>query len=226
MESNQFNSEQLELLAAGYVLEDLDEAEMARVKQLIESSRVMREQIGQSLAVMANLVTEAPQIPPPIGLKEKVKAAFAKKTKTLSENKNIVNLANWFDEIFAEGWQVGSQLLGNNTIGPAFRNTGVAAGRKILIGGDRTVIVLMVRVIETSLLERDLVVEIFPELKDEYLPSGLKVTILDSDEDPVMEAIAREDNKNIKFEFSGTSREVFSIKLKLFNDVLKEDFIL
>ncbi len=50
MTMNTFNSDELELLAAGYVLDDLDEAEMAQVEQLIQSSPAMREQIQQSLA--------------------------------------------------------------------------------------------------------------------------------------------------------------------------------
>ncbi len=65
-----------------------------------------------------------------------------------------------------------------------------------------------------------------PELEHKYLPSGLQLMLLDSDGDAVMEATTRQDNKNLKFEFTGTYGEAFSIKLELFNNCFQEDFIL
>ncbi len=233
-----FNSDELELLAAGYVLDDLDEAEMAQVEQLIQSSPAMREQIRQSLAVMGILATDAPQISPPVGLKDQIRQAFDEEKdlgKIVSESENIpvksrektiINLENWFQEIFEAGWQMATELLETPTFTPAFRNSGVEGGRVISIGSDNTPIILIVRVTETSPSNRDVVVEILPELKQEYLPSGLQLLLLDSDGDPVMEATTRQDSKNIKFEFTGTSGEAFSIKLELFNNCFQEDFIL
>lgn len=69
-------------------------------------------------------------------------------------------------------------------------------------------------------------VEIIPELEQEYLPSGLQLMLLDSDGDTVMEATTRQENKNLKFEFTGTCGEAFSIKLELSNNYFQEDFIL
>ncbi len=233
-----FSSDELELLAAGYVLDDLDEAEMAQVEQLIQSSPAMREQIRQSLAVMGILASDAPPISTPVGLKERITQALDEEkdgVKIISEPKNlpvksqektIVNLENWFQEIFEAGWQMATELLETPTVIPAFRNSGVEGGRVISIGSDNTPIILIVRVTETSTSNRDVVVEILPELKQEYLPSGLQLLLLDSDGDPVMEATTRQDNKNLKFEFTGTSGEAFSIKLELFNNCFQEDFIL
>ena len=237
MKITTLNSDELELLAAGYVLDDLDEAEMALVEQLIQSSPAMREQIQQSLAVMGILATDAPPISPPVGLKDKITQVFDEKDlgKIVSESENIpvksrektiINLENWFQEIFEAGWQMATELLETPTFTPAFRNSGVEGGRVISIGPDDTPIILVVRVTETSTSNRDVVVEILPELKQEYLPSGLQLLLLDSDGDPVMEATTRQDNKNIKFEFTGTSGEAFSIKLELFNNFFQEDFIL
>ena len=232
-----FSSDELELLAAGYVLDDLDEAEMAQVEQLIQSSPAMREQIRQSLAVMGILATDAPQISPPVGLKDKITQAFEEKdlgkivfesenVPVKSREKTIINLENWFQEIFEAGWQMATELLETPTVIPAFRHSGVEGGRVISIGPDNTPIILIVRVTETSTSNRDVVVEILPELKQEYLPSGLQLMLLEPDGDPVMEATTRQDNKNIKFEFTGTSGEAFSIKLELFNNFFQEDFIL
>ncbi|MGK7950877.1 MAG: DUF1822 family protein [Xenococcaceae cyanobacterium] len=229
MEINTLNSEELELLAAGYVLDDLDEAEMAQVEQLIQSSPAMREQIRQSLAVMGMLTSDADPISPPVGLKNKIKQAFDEEKGTVSlksREQTIINLENWFQEIFEAGWQTAAELLETPTLTPAFRTSGVEGGRLISIGSDNTPIILIVRVTQTSTSNRDVAVEILPELEHKYLPSGLQLMLLDSDGDAVMEATTRQDNKNLKFEFTGTCGETFSIKLELFDNFVQEDFIL
>lgn len=234
MTINTLNIEELELLAAGYVLDDLDEAEMAQVEQLIQSSPTMREQIRQSLAVMGILATDIPPISPPIELKDKITRTFdsekiifeSEKLPVISPEKTIINLENWLQEIFESGWQMATELLGTSTLAPAFRNSGVEGGRLISIGRDNQPIILIVRVIDSSPLERDVVVEILPQSKQEYLPKGLELILLDSDENTVMEATTRQENNNLKFDFTGTPGEAFSIKLKLFNNCFQQYFIL
>ena len=229
MTINTFNAEELELLAAGYVLDDLDETEMAQVEQLIQSSPAMREQIRQSLAVMGMLTNDAEPISPPVGLKHKIRQTFDREKGNVSvksNEKTIINLENWFQEIFEAGWQMATELLETPTLTPAFRTSGVEGGRLISIGSDSTPIILIVRVTQTSTSNRDVTVEILPELKQRYLPSRLQLMLLDSDGDAVMEATTRQDNKNLKFDFTGTSGEAFSIKLELLNNSFQEDFIL
>ncbi len=229
MEINTFDSEELELLAAGYVLDDLDEAERLQVEQLIQSSPAMGEQIRQSLAVMGILASDAEPISPPVGLKNKIRQAFDEEKSNVpvkNREKTIINLENWFQEIFEAGWQMATELLETPTLTPAFRTSGVEGGRLISIGSDNTPIILIVRVTETSPSNRDVAVEILAELEQKYLPSGLQLMLLDSDGDTVMEATTRQDNKNLKFDFAGTCGESFSIKLELFDDSVREDFIL
>ncbi len=207
--------------------DDLDQAEMAQVEQLIQSSPAMREQIRQSLYVMGLLATDANPISPPVGLKDKIRQGFDEEKdaiKTVSQPKNIsvksrektiINLENWFQEIFEGGWQMAAEFLETPIVTPAFRNSGVGGGRVISIDPDSTPIILIVRVTQTSTSNRDVMVEIIPELKQEYLPSGLQLMLLDSDGDTVMEATTRQENKNLKFDFTGTCGEAFSIKLEL-----------
>lgn len=234
---NTFNAEEIELLAAGYVLDDLDEAERLQVEQLIASSPAMREQIRQSMAVMGILATDTEPISPPAGLKNKISFMYEQEKERVStiESKNSslqslkkkpINLENWFQEIFEAGWQVATELLENPSFAPAFRNSGVEGGRLISIGSSNTPIILIVRVRETQECERDIAVEILPELEQGYLPSGLQLMLLDADGDTVMEATTRQENKNLKFDFTGTCGETFSIKLELFGSFIQEDFIL
>lgn len=222
---NTFNSEQLELLAAGYVLDDLDDEEMAQVEELIKSSPAMREHIRQSLELMGMLTNSVEQVSPPMELKDKIKSVFQQE-KNIPKQKNIINLDNWFQDLFEAGWQIATDLLETPTVTPAFRNSGVAGGKLITIGSDHKPIILIVRVKNTTPSDRDVEIEILSELQQEYLPSDLQLMLLDSDEDIVMEATTRQQSKNLKFEFTGTSGETFSVKLKLFDDNFQEIFIL
>ena len=238
MTSMKFDADELELLAAGYVLDDLDEEEMVLVEELMRSSPTMREQIRQSLAVMGLLGTDADPIPLPVGLKDKIRSVFEEEkdaVKIVAQPKNvpvktiektIINLENWFQEIFESSWQIATELLATPTVTPAFRNSGVEGGRVISIGSDDTPVILIVRVKKTSTSNRDLVVEILPELKHKYLPTGLQLMLLDSDKNTVMQATTSQENKSLKFHLTGTCGEVFSIKLELFNSFFQEDFIL
>ncbi len=238
MTITEFNTDELELLAAGYVLDDLDEEEMALVEELLRSSSAMGEQIRQSLAVMGILTSDAEPISPPVGLKDKIGQAFDREKSfpnIISESENvpvkplektIINLENWFQGMFEAGWQMATELLETPTLTPAFRNSGVEGGRVISLGLENVSIILVVRVTETSTSNRDVVVEILPQVEQEYLPSELQLILLESDGDTVMEATTRQDNKNLKFEFTGTRGESFSVRLQLSNNFCQENFIL
>ena len=225
---NTFNAEEMELLAAGYVLDDLDEAEKLQVEELIKTSPTMREEIRKSMAVMGVLATDAEPMSPPVSLKNQVSFAFEEKKKSLlqTSKKKLIQLDNWFQQLFDEGWQTVSELLETPSIAPAFRNSGVEGARLISIGSDKTAIILIVRVKETQDRSRDIAVEILPQLEHNYLPNNLQLILLDADGDKVMEATTRRENKNLKFDFSGTCGEAFSIKLELSDDFFQEDFLL
>ena len=225
---SKLNANELELLAAGYVLDDLDEAEKLQLEELIESSPAMREQIRQSMAVMGILAADAEPVSPPVGLKNKVSFAFEKDTNSLiqSAKKNLIQLDNWFQQLFDAGWQTVTELLETPDVAPAFRTSGVEGARVISLGSNHKPVILIVRVRETSICDRDIVVEILPELEHNYLPNNLQLILLDEDGDPVMEATTRRENRNLKFDFSGTCGETFSIKLELSDDYFQENFLL
>ncbi|MEM9272054.1 MAG: DUF1822 family protein [Cyanobacteria bacterium P01_F01_bin.143] len=225
---NTFNPEEMELLAAGYVLDDLDEAEKLQVEELIKTSPTMREEIRKSMAVMGVLATDAQPMSPPVSLKNQVSFAFEEKKKSLlqTSKKTLIQLDNWFQQLFDEGWQTVSELLETPSIDPAFRNYGVEGARSIYLGSNNVPIILIVRIRETQESERDIAVEILPELENDYLPNKLQLILLDADGDVVMEATTRRENQNLKFDFSGTCGETFSIKLELSDDYFQENFLL
>ena len=228
MVMTKLNAEELELLAAGYVLDDLDEAEKLQVEELLKSSPAMREQIRQSMAIMGILATDAEPMMPPVGLKNKISSAFEEKTNPLlqSTKKKIIQLDNWLQQLFDEGWQAVTELLETPSVAPAFRNSGVEGTRIISLGSDDTPIILIVRVRETSTCDRDIAVEILPELEHNYLPNNLQLILLDADGGTVMKANTRQENRNLKFDFSGSCGETFSVKLELFDSSFQETFLL
>ena len=188
----------------------------------------MGEQIRQAMAVMGILTTDAQPMMPPASLKKKIHSAFEEDKNSLlqSTQKNIIQLDNWFQELFDQGWQTVSELIETPTVAPAFRNSGVEGARTISLGTDNAPIVLIVRVKPTSTYDRDIVVEILPQLEHNYLPTNLQLILLDADGETVMKANTRQENKNLKFDFSGTSGEVFGVKLELFDDSFQENFLL
>ena len=188
----------------------------------------MREEIRKSMAVMGVLATDAQPMSPPVSLKNQVSFAFEEKKKSLlqTSKKTLIQLDNWFQQLFDEGWQTVSELLETPSIDPAFRNYGVEGARSIYLGSNNVPIILIVRIRETQESERDIAVEILPELKNDYLPNKLQLILLDADGDVVMEATTRRENQNLKFDFSGTCGETFSIKLELSDDYFQENFLL
>ncbi len=241
MTTNTFNPEELELLAAGYVLDDLDEAEKAQVEELIRTNPAMVEQIRQSIAVMEILAADVPPSSTSLNLKNKIIQAFVKEKnelKTISESENLavkslrkttINLSNWFLDEFEAGWQKAAGLLSTPTLTPAFRHSGISGektiGQKtITIGPDRTTIILILTVTQTSLSDRDVTIEVKPSSEPEFLPQELQIQILDGEGNPAMEATTSENNKNIKFEFSGIVGETFSLKVICGDDSVSENY--
>lgn len=223
MMNQTFNQEELELLAAGYVLNDLDETEQALVEKLIQTNTAMRKHIRQSIAVMGILATNVPQKSPPESLKTKITQSFEIPFSTPKKT----NLDNWFQEIFEIGWQTATELLlGNQTLSPAFRSFGVTMGKKITIQPNLTSIILIVKITKTSSVDRDVILEILPSSEQQYLQNKLDISILDEEGKELIEKTTGENTKNIKFEFSGLSKEAFSLKLVFENYFVQEDFLL
>ncbi|MFL9459010.1 DUF1822 family protein [Tolypothrix bouteillei VB521301_2] len=141
---------------------------------------------------------------------------------SLTVNKKLVKLTQWIEKIFDVDWQEIQALLGNQPIyaGSSLRSTKgdlVSRGKLINLGKLLTEqsVVLVVTLTPDNEQEMDVIVEVHPTSKDNYLPSNLHLTLLDCDGASVMEAQTRSTNKNIQLEFSCEIGERFSVKLAL-----------
>ncbi|MBW4500526.1 MAG: DUF1822 family protein [Scytonema hyalinum WJT4-NPBG1] len=152
---------------------------------------------------------------------------------SLTVNNNLVNLKQWLENIFDAGWQEIEALL---RIQPAYVASSVRSTKGDLVSRGKLIdlgklltqqaVVLVVTLTPDNEQEMDVIVEVHPTSKENYLPPNLHVTLLDCDGASVMEAQTRSSNKNIQLEFSCEIGERFSVKLTLGDVSTIEDFVI
>ncbi len=152
---------------------------------------------------------------------------------SLTVNNNLVNLKQWLENIFDAGWQEIEALL---RIQPAYVASSVRSTKGDLVSRGKLIdlgklltqqaVVLVVTLTPDNEQEMDVIVEVHPTSKENYLPPNLHVTLLDCDGASVMEAQTRSTNKNIQLEFSCEIGERFSVKLALGDVSTIEDFVI
>jgi hypothetical protein len=152
---------------------------------------------------------------------------------SLTVNNNLVNLKQWLENIFDAGWQEIEALL---RIQPAYVASSVRSTKGDLVSRGKLIdlgklltqqaVVLVVTLTPDNEQEMDVIVEVHPTSKENYLPPNLHLTLLDCDGASVMEAQTRSSNKNIQLEFSCEIGERFSVKLALGDVSTIEDFVI
>ena len=152
---------------------------------------------------------------------------------SLKVNNNLVNLKQWFENIFDAGWQEIESLLRTH---PAYAASSVRSTKGDLVSRGKLIdlgklltqqaVVLVVTLTPDNEQEMDVIVEVHPTSKENYLPPNLHLTLLDCDGASVMEAQTRSSNKNIQLEFSCEIGERFSVKLALGDVSTIEDFVI
>lgn len=158
-------------------------------------------------------------------------------------NKSLVNLGRWSEGIFDRGWQAVGNLLTPEQLTPAlgFRsieltkptktelrvaNHRVSRAKLFNLGlqlGDRQIILL----IELSWEEDGstaVALQVHPQLKDLYLPEGIKLRVLESLDVTFMEAQARKRDNYIQLQFSGQPGEIFTVEIILDDIKFSERF--
>jgi hypothetical protein len=154
----------------------------------------------------------------------------------LNKIKPLVNLSQWFENVFEAGWQAMEALLGTEPTelafsyrsAPSFRSTQQEVRRCKLIelGTPGQAVAMIVALTGESEQEIDISVEVQPPKGQTYLPSNLQLMVLDEDGEAVIDAHARSDNKNIQLEFGGEPGDRFSVKVALGNVSVTENFVI
>jgi len=131
-----------------------------------------------------------------------------------------VSLRNWFDDIFAEGWQAIEEILHPEQFEWAFSRrsaTLITRGQQIDLGMQlaNKSVALIVTLPPEEDSEVEIKVQVYPVGGESNLPEGLKLTIMDDSGETVLEAKSREFDSFIQQEFSAESGEEFGVVVSL-----------
>ena len=159
----------------------------------------------------------------------------------LNTIKPVINLSQWFENIFEAGWQTVEAFLGTqpNELAFSFRSIpqseeSAVKFRKIdvecckLIEFDLSeqAVTMIVSLTEQSEQNMDISVALLPKPGQTYLPSNLKVMVLNEDGEAVMDVHAGSDNKTIQLEFGGEAGDRFGIMVALGDVSVTENFVI
>ena len=158
-------------------------------------------------------------------------------------NSTVVNLGEWFNNIFTAGWSTVESILNSEqlTVGWGFRNTelspenssemkevnnNVQRAKLIDLGiqlGDRQVVLLVELTPEDN---GNIVVslQIHPRPGDVYVPEALILKVIESSGEVFMQAQARSQDNFIQLQFSGQAQELFTVQIILNGAELTEQF--
>ncbi len=147
----------------------------------------------------------------------------------LNKFKPLVNLSQWFEDIFDASWQAVEALLGSKPIDLAlsFRYAPEVKRCKLIeLGTPDQSVAMTVVVAGESDLEMGITVEVQPPIGQTYLPSNLQLMVLDENGEVVIDARARSDNESIQLEFDGELGDRFSVKVALDDVSVTENFVI
>lgn len=144
-------------------------------------------------------------------------------------NSKLVDLKQWFDNVFDVGWQEVTSLLtttAHPTLVRGVAGNFVSRGKLVNLGKtNEQKVILIVTATPENEREMDVIIEVHPTTGKTYLFPYLHLTVLDADGEAVMEAHTRNHNKNIQLEFSNDLEEHFSVKLTLGDVSAIENFV-
>lgn len=155
-------------------------------------------------------------------------------TLTQQANEQVTQLSRWFQNIVDEGWQTLDSLVNPTTL--AFRghpiamttnaaNTEDSVSRSKQISLREYDITLSVNLLPSPDSQIEIQVQVYPTQTQTYLPAQLKLSVLDADNQDVMQAEARS-TEAIQLKFLGSPGEKFSLKLVLQNASVTEQFVI
>ncbi len=161
---------------------------------------------------------------------------------TSMANKALVNLTNWWHEVFEEGWQSTKNIwktVDNNYNWGYVRSHSLAdhsSGIKkidfgLLLNSQTVALILNLKRLKNN--EVDVLVQVTPcyeeHRNEESLPSGLKLKITlnpNTSESESREIAARKADNIIQLEFSEALGKQFQVEVSFKNAVITEDFLL
>jgi hypothetical protein len=140
----------------------------------------------------------------------------------------LVNLGEWFQQLFAAGWQSVEELLGpgESCLAFEFRSGDINRAKLIELETESSVCTVALAVILRPAAEgnADILLQVYPTGTATYLPEGLELVLLCPEGEVLYNVTARSADYVIQIEFSAETGERFSVKVALGDDCVREDF--
>jgi hypothetical protein len=167
----------------------------------------------------------------------------SKVSDCITANETLVNLGQWFQNLFQVGWQTAEALLNSTETRPAFNFRSVDSSsvaspdqsearvrRAKLIDlrmqGVGYFVALIIELSAGIEQNTDVCLQVHPTGSQTYLPPNLQLIILDESGAVFRQAQARRADNYIQLQFNGKSGERFSIRVILGDISLTENFML
>jgi hypothetical protein len=156
---------------------------------------------------------------------------------SLLENipEQLVNLSQWFGNVFEQGWQTVDAVLNPSRLTPGYafrtripRSSSVQRARRIDLGiqADGHPVALIVTIEPEDDQQTGIRLEIHPAGDRPYLPPQLRLIVLEQSGTVFLEAISRDNDNYIQLAFSGTKGERFQVQITLENSSVNEEFVI
>ncbi|WP_144870528.1 DUF1822 family protein [Hyella patelloides] len=178
---------------------------------------------------------------PPEALIDRIHELLESQEST--DDNSLINLGQWFNNIFETGWQTVENLLTPEQLTPAFGfrsvelleptvsesqivNNSVSRAKLINLGlqfNNRNVVLLLeIKPEESESIAVTL--QVHSSSNDIYLPESLKLQVLESSGEVFMQAQARNRDNYVQLQFSGQAEEVFTVEITLGDVKFSEQF--
>ncbi|MBT9316595.1 DUF1822 family protein [Leptothoe spongobia] len=143
-------------------------------------------------------------------------------------SEGITQLNDWLQDLADDAWQTLDSFVNPATL--AFRNQTTESTESIIARSKRISlneydIILAVGLLPLSESQTEIQVQVYSGQAQTYLPTQLKLSVLDADNQEVMQAESRA-TEAIQLKFIGNPGEQFSLKLALGNASVAERFVI
>ncbi|MEO1183249.1 MAG: DUF1822 family protein [Cyanobacteria bacterium J06636_27] len=147
--------------------------------------------------------------------------------------RSLVNLSQWFRNIFETNWEsletaIGQEQASQNNI--AFRSKSKINSLKrcklLELGNNKELVAFIVTITPESESNINILLELKPNLSENYLPANLQITLLDEHQKEIIDTKIEELKQHIQLDLSGEPGEQFSVRITLGEATFSEYFMI
>jgi hypothetical protein len=152
---------------------------------------------------------------------------------TFSKEKTIANLSKWLEGIFEADWQTEKAVFTNNRSLVGVRDMShsqkIVRRVKLLNLGmqlDQRSVVLKIVLIKNEDEQVSVVVQVHPSFEETFLPSNLKLTLIDESGEILQQVSSNSQDNYIQLrKFRGQTGDRFTLEISLDRAKVTEDFV-